>query len=120
MVKPLFFENKNVPVFLRFLFLSHFTLSLLQLIKEIPENGSDINHLDHLHGPPIVSGTDLRYSFSSWWQFAKHKWYAKWKPLENDEKHVGYLKLTHVLSIFGYIIPYTDFYVTARQVCVML
>lgn len=88
-------------------------------MKESSENGSDVTHLDHLHGSPIISGTDLRYSLSSWWeQFGKHKWYAEWKPLENDEKHVGYLRLTHVLSIFGYIIPYTDFHLTARQVCI--
>ena len=89
-------------------------------MKEIPENGSDINHLDHVHGSPIVSGADLRYSFTSWWQFAKHKWFAEWRPLEGDEKHVGCLKLKHVLSIFGYIIPFTDFHVTARQVCILL
>ncbi len=87
-------------------------------MKEIPENGSDINHLDHLHGSPLISGSDLRYTFSTWWQFAKHKWFAEWKPLEDDEKHVGCLKLKHVLTFFGYAIPFSDFHVTARQVCI--
>ena len=105
----------DIRIFFSFFY---FTLYLWQPIKDIPENGADINHLDHVHGPPFVSGNDLRYSFSSWWQFAKHKWSTKWKPLENDEKHVGHLKLAHFLSIFGYKIPYTDFHLSARQVCV--
>jgi len=96
-----------------------FTTFLSQPMKDVPENGSDLSHLGHLHSSPIISGTDLRYSLSSWWtQFVKHKWHAEWKPLENHDKHVGYLRLTHVLSIFGYIIPYTDFNVSARQVCI--
>lgn len=107
--------------YLSFYFIVNFIVFFLsQPIKESSENGADVSHLDHLHSSPIISGTDLRYSLSSWWeQFGKHKWHAEWKPLENDEKHVGYLRLTHVLSLFGYIIPYTDFHLTARQVCSM-
>ena len=106
--------------FLSFSFFFFFTIFLSQPMKDIPENGSDLSHLGYLHSSPIISGTDLRYSLSSWWtQFVKHKWHAEWKPLENHDKHVGYLRLTHVLSIFGYIIPYTDFHLSARQVCIM-
>lgn len=84
-------------------------------IQEIPENGADLNHLDHLHSSPVLSGVDLRHIFSHWWQFARHNWSAEWKPLE-DTKHVGCLQLVTSLSVFGYKIPYLDLHVAARQV----
>lgn len=84
-------------------------------IQEIPENGADLNHLDHLHSSPILSGVDLRHIFSHWWQFARHNWSAEWKPHE-DAKHVGCLQLVTTISVFGYKIPYLYFQVTARQV----
>lgn len=83
-------------------------------IEEIPENGADLNHLDHLHSSPVLSGVDLRHIFSHWWQFARHNWSAEWKPLE-DTKHVGCLQLVTSLSVFGYKIPYLDLHVAARQ-----
>ena len=33
--------------------------------QEIPENGADVPHLEYLHGPFMVTGTDLRNSRAS-------------------------------------------------------
>ena len=88
-------------------------------MQEIPENGSDVTHLGHLHESSILAGSDLRYSFLDWWQFAQHKWTAQWEALSDDNKHVGRLSLTHALFLFGYKVPFTDFHVTACQVSIM-
>ena len=70
--------------------------------KEVPENGSDITHLNHLHTSPVITGADLRYNFLDWCQVvAHHSWSAQWEPLE-DEKHVGQLQLTHSFVLFGW------------------
>jgi len=84
-------------------------------IQEVPENGSDISHLAHLHSSPIITGADLRYNFLDWCHVAEHKWSANWEPLENEDKHVGLLKLTHAMFLFGYKIPFTDVHLMARQ-----
>ena len=31
-------------------------------IQEVPENAADVAHLNYLHGPCLLTGTDLRYS----------------------------------------------------------
>lgn len=46
-------------------------------IQEIPENGADIAHLSSVHGPGMISGTDLRYSHSKLYRSFTHGWTAK-------------------------------------------
>ncbi|XP_071948403.1 cholesterol 7-desaturase nvd-like [Antedon mediterranea] len=84
-------------------------------IQEVPENGADINHLTHLHTPFILSGTDLRYSAHSFWDWITHGWDGNWKQDEND-KHIGELTLLHKLSLFGIEIKKLNLNVTATQV----
>lgn len=43
-------------------------------MQEIPENAADTAHLAFLHGPAILSGSDLRYTKSRLWDFMKHVW----------------------------------------------
>ncbi|KAK3700233.1 hypothetical protein QZH41_014408 [Actinostola sp. cb2023] len=84
--------------------------------EEIPENGADINHLDHLHGSPILAGADLRYIFSSkWLEIMHHAWDASWS-VDESNKHVGLLTLKHAVRIFGYRLPLLDFFLSARQI----
>ncbi|CAL4148921.1 unnamed protein product, partial [Meganyctiphanes norvegica] len=70
-------------------------------VQEIPENGADINHLSHLHGPNIFKGSDLTDAFANSlvMDVAKHAWKGDWKI--EDEEHMASLQLTHGFSMFG-------------------
>lgn len=46
-------------------------------IQDIPENGADIAHLESVHGPAMLSGSDLRYSRSEIYTLFTHNWTAK-------------------------------------------
>jgi len=84
--------------------------------QEIPENGADVNHLDHLHSSPILAGNDLRFTFSSkWLQIMRHAWDANWS-LDEEDKHVGKLTLKHEIKIFGLHLSFLDFHLKAKQV----
>jgi hypothetical protein len=86
--------------------------------QEIPENGADVAHLKQLHGPILLSGTDLRYMYNKTWEFLKHHWVATWtQRTDPKEKHIGSLNVTHNLELFGSIFPGLEFHVEARQVC---
>lgn len=72
--------------------------------------------LDHLHGSPILAGTDLRYTFTSkWLEVMRHSWDGTWSVDENN-KHVGKLTLKHEIVVFGFRLPLLDFYLCAKQV----
>ncbi|ELU08143.1 hypothetical protein CAPTEDRAFT_130540 [Capitella teleta] len=83
-------------------------------IEEVPENGSDVAHLGHLHGPIMFAGIDLRYTYDKIWSFGKHMWAGEWSQCP-DEKHVGILRLKHSMKLFGIHIPLLDMDVEARQ-----
>lgn len=85
-------------------------------IQEIPENGADVPHLDQVHGPIIGAGIDLRYMWSKMWSFAQHNWTAQWEAMPPPNGHIGCLKLTHRISVFGIPLPLFDLHVTGRQV----
>jgi len=89
-------------------------------IQEIPENGADVPHLNFLHSPIILSGTDLRSTQTgkgptlSW---AQHTWQASWEPMEEEGKtHIAKLKLTHGITLFGMLVSMLSLHVTAFQV----
>lgn len=86
-------------------------------VQEIPENGADVAHLSQVHGPFMTTGVDLRYTYNKWWSFARHDWAGQWnQETDSDQKHVGVLKLTHRIKMFGIFIPILDLNVQARQV----
>ncbi|KAL8574978.1 hypothetical protein ACOMHN_064509 [Nucella lapillus] len=85
-------------------------------IEEIPENGADVSHLAHVHGPIIGAGIDLRYMWSKAWSFAQHHWTAAWEALPEPNGHIGQLKLTHSITVFGFHLPFFDLRVTAQQI----
>ncbi|KAJ8300919.1 hypothetical protein KUTeg_022438, partial [Tegillarca granosa] len=70
-------------------------------IEEIPENGADVYHLQQVHGPIMTAGIDLRYMWNQLWSFANHQWTASWEPCPAPDQHIGALKLTHSMNIFG-------------------
>ncbi|BFZ20631.1 hypothetical protein BsWGS_23670 [Bradybaena similaris] len=85
-------------------------------IEEIPENGADVVHLKQVHSPVITAGSDLRTMWNKRWAFAEHHWTAAWEQLPEPDGHIGFLKLTHDLSIFGFSIPLLHLQVAARQI----
>ncbi|XP_062447236.1 cholesterol 7-desaturase nvd-like, partial [Rhea pennata] len=85
-------------------------------IQEIPENAADTAHLTFLHGPAILSGTDLRYTRSKLWGFMKHIWKAEWQPEPGPNKHCSQLLIKHSATVFGKHFSLLDLTVSARQV----
>jgi len=83
-------------------------------IQEIPENGADIAHLNWLHTPSILRGTDLRYIRGPL-NIIEHGWKGEWKALEGEQAHVAELKLTHELEICGWHLSFLDFHLMAHQ-----
>lgn len=85
-------------------------------IQEVPENAADVAHLNYLHGPVLLNGTDLRYTDSRF-RFVRHEWDASWAPeKEPGREHLSVLHLTHRITVLGVRLPIMDFHVTATQV----
>ncbi|XP_068104771.1 cholesterol 7-desaturase nvd-like [Hyperolius riggenbachi] len=84
-------------------------------IQEIPENASDIAHLDFLHEPGLFSGVDLRYTKSRF-EFFKHSWKVTWEAEPAPNKHCSKMTLHHASHIFGKHFSLLDVNVVARQV----
>jgi cholesterol 7-dehydrogenase len=86
-------------------------------IEEVPENGADVAHLAQVHGPIMLAGIDLRYTYSKWWSFARHDWNGQWnQDSDPDKKHIGVLDLIHRIEMFGRKFPLLDLKVQARQI----
>jgi len=83
-------------------------------IQEVPENGADIHHLNFLHSPWVLNGTDLRKT-RKLIGILDHTWVASWTPLEAPNGHIANLKLSHRLAVFGFKVSLFDFYVDAYQ-----
>lgn len=45
--------------------------------QEIPENGADVAHLSAVHGPSMLTGSDLRFTRAEWATFSSHAWNAR-------------------------------------------
>eukprot|EP00047_Mylnosiga_fluctuans_P003527 m.229586 g.229586 ORF g.229586 m.229586 type:complete len:450 (+) comp11925_c0_seq1:1268-2617(+) len=85
-------------------------------IQEVPENAADVAHLNYLHGPILLNGTDLRFSHSRF-KFMRHDWEASWAPnTAPGEEHLSTLNLVHRIYIFGIHFPLVDFFVKATQI----
>ncbi|CAG5115317.1 unnamed protein product, partial [Candidula unifasciata] len=85
-------------------------------IEEIPENGADVVHLKQVHGPIVTAGSDLRTMWNKRWAFAEHHWTAAWEQMTEPDGHIGLMKLTHDISVFGFVLPLLNFKVMARQI----
>lgn len=70
--------------------------------QEIPENGADVAHLNAIHAPSMLGGSDIRNYNKTWLGFCKHRWEAKWTPCqEPDFKHIGIMNLLHEMILFN-------------------
>ncbi|XP_049594255.1 cholesterol 7-desaturase nvd isoform X2 [Syngnathus scovelli] len=85
-------------------------------IQEIPENAADLSHLTHLHKPGIVSGVDLRYTYSKAWEFVRHDWEAQWEAESAPNNHCSQMLVKHCLYLFGYHLRVLDLHIVARQI----
>jgi cholesterol 7-dehydrogenase len=88
-------------------------------IQEIPENGSDIAHLDCLHGPSMLYGSDLKATLNGKRDnriapFLKHHWSVIWAR-DPEEKHVAVSKLHHEIRVFGRL-SFISVEVEAKQI----
>lgn len=85
-------------------------------IEEIPENGADVAHLKQVHTPSIAAGIDLTAMWSKLFSFTWHTWTANWVQLPAPDEHVGSLRLTHDMKVFGYNFSWLNMSVHARQI----
>ncbi|XP_042334599.1 cholesterol 7-desaturase nvd-like [Sceloporus undulatus] len=85
-------------------------------IEEIPENAADVAHLAFVHGPSILSGTDLRFSNSQLWAFFKHHWQAEWQPEPEPDPHCSRLLVKHHVTVCGKHFSLLDLVINVRQV----
>ncbi|KAK6194771.1 hypothetical protein SNE40_000333 [Patella caerulea] len=85
-------------------------------IEEIPQNGADVVHLAHVHGPLLGAGVDLRYMWSKLWGFGHHEWQAEWEPQSAPNEHIGVMRLGHSIQCFGNLFSIIGMNVTARQI----
>ncbi|XP_078739190.1 LOW QUALITY PROTEIN: cholesterol 7-desaturase nvd-like [Lampetra fluviatilis] len=85
-------------------------------IQEIPENAADVAHINHLHSPIILSGSDLRFSNPPRWGFTKHLWDVQWSPEAAPNLHCSRMLLHHHVTVWGHELPLATIDVVARQV----
>ncbi|XP_049864679.1 cholesterol 7-desaturase nvd isoform X1 [Schistocerca gregaria] len=85
-------------------------------IEEIPENGGDIAHLNAIHGPSLLAGSDLRTCERLWLSFARHVWAADWAPsTQPGRTHTATMNVRHELRLFGKV-PVVSMKVQANQI----
>ncbi|XP_067008543.1 cholesterol 7-desaturase nvd [Anabrus simplex] len=71
-------------------------------IQEIPENGGDLAHLNAIHGPSVLAGSDLHSVERLITSFARHVWSATWAPHEEpDMAHAATMRLQHEVRLFN-------------------
>ncbi|XP_055613089.1 cholesterol 7-desaturase nvd isoform X2 [Uranotaenia lowii] len=71
-------------------------------IQDIPENGADIAHLNAVHGPNVMYGSENGSSGSKHFVFGMHAWQANWNaPTENDPSHIAWMDLKHSFRVFN-------------------
>jgi cholesterol 7-dehydrogenase len=74
------------------------------ILKEIPENGADVAHLQELHRPSTFLGTvaDKRPFHDLISKFIFHEWSAKWEPCSAPNQHMASMTLHNRNIVFGY------------------
>lgn len=93
-------------------------------IQEIPENGADVAHLAHLHGPSMLFGSDLKDISgknepgpSGLTPVLKHHWKVGWTGPEpdSDDQHIAVTSIQHDFRLFGRL-PFIMMDVEAKQI----
>jgi len=78
-------------------------------IQEIPENGADTAHLNHLHVPFVLRPLQ---------QFFNHKWIGRWEEGKGIDSHLAKITVIHSVETkyLGLQVPGTYVHVTIDQV----
>ena len=93
-------------------------------IQEIPENGADVAHLGHLHGPSMLFGSDLKdisgkneSGPSGWGPLLRHHWEVGWTGPEpgSPTPHIAVTTIKHDFRLFGQL-PFIRMEVEAQQI----
>lgn len=72
-------------------------------LKEIPENGADVAHLNVVHKPAIITGSRPKDAIFGW-SFFQHVWSASWAANDQaGEEYRALMKVHHHMSIFNKI-----------------
>jgi cholesterol 7-dehydrogenase len=85
--------------------------------QDIPENAADVAHLNGLHSPSLLAGSDLRYTRRLLYSFAQHIWSANWQP-NPDAHHKATMHLHHEFRLFSKI-PIIAIDGHIKQVCIV-
>lgn len=72
--------------------------------------------MNYLHRPSIFLGSDINEIDLNAELNCEHKWAAEWRQLPEPDEHIGVMRLSHRLELFGFSLPLTDFKVEARQI----
>jgi cholesterol 7-dehydrogenase len=85
--------------------------------QDIPENAADVAHLNGLHSPSVLAGSDLRYTRRLLYSFARHIWSANWQP-NPDAHHQSTMHMHHEFRLFNKI-PIIAIDGHIKQVCIV-
>lgn len=90
-------------------------LTEVKCLKEIPENGADMSHLNIVHDRALMCGGNPDHSWFQW-EFVKHVWNGSWRPSNAEgEEHIAIMELRHEMCLIGKI-PLIVLNVVTKQV----
>ncbi|CAG0920178.1 unnamed protein product [Notodromas monacha] len=75
-------------------------------IQDLPENGSDVAHLNVLHTPGIPTGSHLNDLDGFLSKIFSHSWTASWT--QSSPSYTSNVALTHIGKVFSRRLPFMD------------
>ncbi|VDM23876.1 unnamed protein product [Toxocara canis] len=80
-------------------------------IQDLPENGSDIAHLNYLHLAGVNKGNHDTLD-----PLIRHVWDGRWEPQPEPNEHIAIMYLEQVMTIMKMRIPLTSSNLCAKQI----
>ncbi|KHN86535.1 3-ketosteroid-9-alpha-monooxygenase oxygenase subunit [Toxocara canis] len=86
-------------------------------IQDLPENGSDIAHLNYLHLAGVNKGNDItKIKMEIEDPLIRHVWDGRWEPQPEPNEHIAIMYLEQVMTIMKMRIPLTSSNLCAKQI----
>uniref|UniRef100_A0A914RXK5 cholesterol 7-desaturase n=1 Tax=Parascaris equorum TaxID=6256 RepID=A0A914RXK5_PAREQ len=79
-------------------------------VQDLPENGSDLAHLNYLHLAGVNKGNYNAPSNS------QHIWDGRWEPQPEPNRHIAIMYLDQVMTVMKMRIPLTSSSLRAKQI----